>query len=250
MCQAAQIAKGLDCGSEIQGWRLCPHPGRSHRSHPGSHRQDISGPRTKENQRHAPISGVGGLGPAASGLPARLDEPGGIRALSQSHPGQDAAAPGPVAEMKSTMLDKLNSPQQTIWTVGHSNRSLEEFLHLLRAQRVTLVGDLPPTYDTNHGLELERSGSSSCSLESNLRNRSSCRESMAKPPAYLAREVFRNNCRIKNSATRLSTCPLQAAERRLESPPPRRPPTAPHSAKASSEVAGHVRQGRSTSNRP
>ncbi len=38
--------------------------------------------------------------------------------------------------------DQASSPSLTVWTVGHSNRSLEEFVGLLRAHAATLVVDV------------------------------------------------------------------------------------------------------------
>jgi uncharacterized protein (DUF488 family) len=40
------------------------------------------------------------------------------------------------------MPDHASSPPTVVLTVGHSNRSLEEFLRLLQAHRVTLVADV------------------------------------------------------------------------------------------------------------
>jgi uncharacterized protein (DUF488 family) len=40
------------------------------------------------------------------------------------------------------MNDRAGSPPQTIWTIGHSNRPLAEFLHLLQAHGTTLVVDV------------------------------------------------------------------------------------------------------------
>jgi uncharacterized protein (DUF488 family) len=36
----------------------------------------------------------------------------------------------------------MNALPQLMWTIGHSNRTLEEFLHLLQAHRVNLVIDV------------------------------------------------------------------------------------------------------------
>jgi uncharacterized protein (DUF488 family) len=40
------------------------------------------------------------------------------------------------------MPDRTHAPPPTVLTVGHSNRSLEEFLRLLQAHGVTLVADV------------------------------------------------------------------------------------------------------------
>ncbi len=40
------------------------------------------------------------------------------------------------------MSGKVDSSPQVMWTIGHSNRPLEEFLHLLDAHRVNLVVDV------------------------------------------------------------------------------------------------------------
>ncbi len=38
--------------------------------------------------------------------------------------------------------DRAHAPPPTVLTIGHSNRSLEEFLRLLQAHGVTLVADV------------------------------------------------------------------------------------------------------------
>jgi uncharacterized protein (DUF488 family) len=40
------------------------------------------------------------------------------------------------------MSGESKCPPQAIWTIGHSNRPLEEFLRQLRAHRVTLLIDV------------------------------------------------------------------------------------------------------------
>ncbi len=40
------------------------------------------------------------------------------------------------------MSGRMHSPPQTVLTIGHSNRPLEEFLRLLQAHGVTLIVDV------------------------------------------------------------------------------------------------------------